>query len=167
MADELLNQTSQELASSNQETESQKRIRQLSEKVRLTSEERDEKDRILQESTAKIATLEKENAFNSGFVDVLANYSAAKDHKDDIKAKVLSGMSVEDATFAVLGKAGKLGQAAPIAQAPQSPAGGSAPNAIQRDAQKSVSEMSREERKAALMEHQGEIANLLAPSMNL
>ncbi len=84
------------------ETESQKRIKQLSDKVELTAKERDEKDKLLNESNTKIATLEKENAFNSSFSDVLGTYSAAKDHKDEIKAKVLAGYSTEDAALAVL-----------------------------------------------------------------
>lgn len=143
----------------------EERIRQLSEKVELTSKERDEKDRLYKETSEKMATLEKENAFNSGFADVLSSHSAAKDHKDDIKAKVLAGMSVEDATFAVLGKAGKLGN--PTPQPVTTPAGGSAPNQIQGDATKSIGEMTREEKRAALMEHQGEVADLLSPKMRL
>lgn len=130
-------------------SESQKRITQLSEKVRLASEERDEKARLLEESTTKIATLERENAFNSGFVDVLSTHSAAKDHKDDIKAKVLSGMSVEDATFAVLGKAGKLGASQPQNTA-NHVAGGSAPTTQTQTADKSVKEMTQDERRSQL-----------------
>lgn len=130
------------------DSRAQERIRELSEKVELTSKERDEKDRILKETTDKVAALEKENAFNSGFADVLGWHSAAKDHKDEIRAKVLAGYSVKDATWAVLGEAGKLGGTiqAPIA----SPAGGSAPNQIQQDATKSVAEMTQQERREAL-----------------
>ena len=89
----------------------EKRIKDLSEKVKLTAQERDEQKNLLGERDKTIAELQRENAFNSGFADVLGSHSAAKDHKEEIKAKVLSGYSVEDATFAVLGKAGKLGQA--------------------------------------------------------
>lgn len=128
----------------------EERIRQLSEKVELTSRERDEKDKLYKEQGEKLSNLEKENSFNSGFADVLSSHSAAKDHKDDIKAKVLSGMSVEDATFAVLGKAGKLGN--PTPQPVTSPAGGSAPNQIQGDATKSIAEMTHEEKRSALLE---------------
>lgn len=129
------------------ESESQKRIKQLSEKVELTAKERDEKDKLLNESNTKIATLEKENAFNSGFADMLGTHSAAKDHKDDIKAKVLAGYSVEDATLAVLAKAGKLGAAA---TAQPQVAGGSAATAMPSGAQKEISDMSLTEKRAAL-----------------
>lgn len=130
-------------------SEAQKRITQLSEKVRLTSVERDEKDRLLGESNKKIAELERENTFNSGFVDVLSTHAAAKDHKDDIKAKVVAGMSIEDATFAVLGKAGKLGTQ-PQTPTHQVAGGGSAPNNPQQGAEKTVSEMTQAERRAEL-----------------
>lgn len=127
------------------ESESQKRIKQLSEKVRLASEDRDEKDKLLKESNEKYATLERENAFNSGFADILGTQPLAKDFKDEIKAKVMSGYSPEDATFAVLGKAGKLGSS----PAPASPAGGSASTTLPTG-QKSVSEMSLAEKRSQL-----------------
>lgn len=147
MADELdLEQLDQDIE---KENKVEKRIKDLSEKVRLTSEERDEKDRLLAEQKAENDQLKKENSFNSGFVDVLSNHPAAKDHKDDIKTKVLAGMSMEDATFAVLGKAGKLSQPKPIVD---NPAGGSAVTQTPSSGQKSVSEMTREEKRAALLE---------------
>lgn len=118
----------------------------LSDKANL-SKEVEAKDKTLQETAAKLATLEKENTFNSGFADIVGTRPMAKDHKDEIKAKVMSGYSVEDATFAVLGKAGKLGVEAPR---PDSPAGGSATNAIPQDAVKSPAEMTQTERREAL-----------------
>jgi hypothetical protein len=139
-----------EIIETSPESESSKRIKQLSEKVRLTSEERDEKDRLLGESNKKIADLERENTFNSGFADILGTHSAAKDHKDDIKAKVLSGMTVEDATFAVLGKAGKLGT--PVVTQPNAGqvAGGSATITPPQGGSKSVGEMTQAERREQL-----------------
>ena len=141
-----------------QPSESEKRIKQLSEKVRLTSEERDEQARLLAVESGKTATAEKERDFYQGFSDVVSSNPMAKDHKDEIKAKVLSGYTVEDATFAVLGKAGKLGQ--PKIEEPQSPAGGSAPTTPPQSGVKSPQEMTQEERKAALLEAQarGDIA---------
>ena len=123
------------------------RIRQLSDKVELTAKERDEKDRLLGESNNKIATLEKENSFNSGFADMLGTHSAAKDHKDEIKTKVMAGYSVEDATLAVLAKAGKL---APQANAPVQVAGGSAATAMPQGGEKSPKDMTQAERRATL-----------------
>lgn len=128
------------------ESESQKRIKQLSDKVETTAKERDERDTLIKERDTKIAELEKENAFSSGFGDMLGTHSAAKDHKDEIKAKVLSGYSVEDATLAVLAKAGKLGA---VASSPQV-AGGSAATAMPQGGQKSPQEMTQTERRAQL-----------------
>lgn len=147
MADEIITQTTEEIAASNNETRTNQRINELSEKVKLTSQERDEKVNLLKERDVTIASLERENAFNSGFVDVLGNYPQAKDHKDDIKAKVLAGYTPEDATFAVLGKAGKLGaQSIPQPQV----AGGSADTQISTSGTKAVNEMSQAERREQL-----------------
>lgn len=123
------------------------RIKQLSEKVEVTAKERDEKDGQLKDRDTKIASLEKENAFSNEFADILGTHSAAKDHKDEIKAKVLSGYSVEDATLAVLAKAGKLGAVeTPIAQV----AGGSAATTMQSGAQKELKDMSLAEKRGVL-----------------
>ena len=149
MADELdLEQLDTEIEKDNKV---EKRIKDLSEKVRLTSEERDEQKRVLSERDNKIAELERENSFNSGFADVLANHSAAKDHKDDIKAKVLSGYSIEDATFAVLGKAGKLGTTPPVPKL-ENPAGGSAVIQPITGGEKKLNELSRDEKRKELLE---------------
>lgn len=128
----------------------QQRITQLSEKVRLTAEERDEQSRLLSEESTKRISAEKERDFYQGFSDVVTTHPAAKDHKDDILAKVKSGYTVQDATFAVLGAANKLGPA----QAPQpmagQVAGGSASTTPPQGGVKSVSEMSQAERREAL-----------------
>ena len=126
-----------------------KRIKDLSEKVRLTTEERDEQKRLLGERDVKIAELERENAFNSGFVDVLTKHPMAKDHKDDILVKVKGGYSVEDATYAVLGKVGKLGQPPPPPV--DNPAGGSAVNSPVLG-EKTLKELTRDEKRAKLVE---------------
>lgn len=137
---------------------SEERIKQLSEKVRLTSEERDEKDRLFAEQSTKITSAERERDFYKSFADVVATNPAAKDHQDDILAKVTSGYTVEDATFAVLGKAGKLNQ--PVIET-QHIAGGSAViTPPQGGATKSISEMSRDEKRQAIIdaESRGDIA---------
>lgn len=134
------------------ESKVERRIKDLSEKVKLTAQERDEQKDLLGKRDARIAELERENAFNSGFADVLGTHSAAKDHKDEIKAKVLSGYSVEDATFAVLGKAGKLSQPQPTPREPENPAGGSAVNQFPSTGEKPVSQMSRDEKRQKLLE---------------
>lgn len=144
MADDITNDSDQ-LELQNKQSEAEKRIKQLSEKVRLTAEEGAEKDKLLKESNEKIANLEKENTFSTGFADILGNYPAAKDHKDDIKAKVMGGSTVEDAMFAVLGKAGKLGSSTP----PPQVAGGSATTTVTQ-ATKEVKDMNLAEKREIL-----------------
>lgn len=144
---DTINQTTEEIAAANAESRSQQRITQLSEKVELTAKERDEEKRLRGEDQKKISELERENSFNSGYADILSAQPLAKEHKDEIKAKVLTGYTVEDATFAVLGKAGKLGSA----QQTISPqvAGGSASTTPQSGS-KEVKDMSLQEKRDAL-----------------
>jgi hypothetical protein len=141
-----------------QPSEAEKRIKQLSDKVGLSAKELEEKNKLIEESTAKIATLERENAFNSGFADTVATTPQAKEFKEDIKAKVLSGYSLEDATYAVLGKAGKLNQRSDTQI--ESPAGGSATTTVTQPGNKSAKEMTPEERSQAIREAEkkGDIA---------
>lgn len=149
MADETLDLETidQDIENSNKV---EKRIKDLSEKVRTTSEERDAGKRNLEESLAKNAELQRERDFYAGFADVLSVNPMAKDHRDEILTKVKGGYTVEDATYAVLGKAGKLGQ--PKIEV-ENPAGGAAA-ATQpiTGGQKSVSELSHDEKRAKLLE---------------
>ena len=141
MTEDINNQTSDE--NEEKESRSQQRIKQLSDKVESTAKERDESKTLREQDQKKIAELERENAFNSGFAEVLGTHIAAKDHKDAIKEKVMAGYSVEDATFAVLGKAGLLGQT------PIQVAGGSATTTPQ-STQKEVKDMNQAERREVL-----------------
>lgn len=138
------------------ENKVEKRIKDLSDKVRLTSEERDEQKKLVKEQADRIANLEKENTFNSGFADVLSTHPNAKDYKDKIKEKVMAGYSVDDATYAVLGKEGKLGQSEPVPQSTpprENPAGGSSiTNMPEGSGKKSMSELSRDEKREQLLE---------------
>lgn len=151
MADDIT-KTAEQLESENKMTEAEKRIKQLSEKVRLTSEERDEKDRLLKEESDKRASAERERDFYANFSDMVATNPAAKDHKEDILSKVKGGYTVQDATYAVLGAAGKLGGtgAPPQPTVPVSPAGGSATTQVPQSGDKAPTEMSLEEKRAAL-----------------
>ena len=146
----------------NEPSDSEKRIKQLSDKVRLTSEERDELKKLADEKDSKLVEKDRELSFANGYADVLSQHPDAKDFKEDIKSKVMAGMSVEDATFAVLGKAGKLGQqvdSAPIA-------GGSAATTMaQAPAEKSVNDMTQAERRAEL-ENRPDLVDILAPRNN-
>lgn len=120
-------------------TRAEERIKQLSEKVELTSKERDEM-RSLNETTTR------ERDFYKGYAEIVSTQPNAKDHQDEIKEKVLKGYSVQDATFAVLGAAGKLGQSAPVPQV----AGGSAATAMPQGGQKEIKDMTQAERREQL-----------------
>jgi hypothetical protein len=141
MADETITQPTP-VPAAPEVSPAQERITQLSDKVKTVSEE---KDKALADASAA----EKRATFAEGFADVLGTQPAAKDHKDEIKAKVLAGLSVEDATFAVLGKAGKLGNA-PIAPIPTTPAGGSAATVPAQTGEKSIGDMTQAERRAEI-----------------
>lgn len=144
---EIIQKSTEEIARENDNSRSQTRIKELSDKVELTSKDRDEMKSLVGERDKKIVELERENSFNSGFVDILGTHAAAKDHKDEIKAKVLTGYTVEDATFAVLGKAGKLGTV-PQTPAPQVAGGSATTNA--QSGQKEVKDMTLAEKREIL-----------------
>ena len=125
----------------------QDRIVQLSGEVKTQATRADA-------ATAEAAEATKRASFAEGFVDMVSTYPVAKEFKTDIQAKVMSGYTVEDATLAVLGKAGKLGGGvAPIVQEPVNPAGGSASTVVpQSSGTKSISEMTTAEKREALSE---------------
>lgn len=121
----------------------QERITELSEKVKTTATE------LQAEKDARIAA-ERKVAFVEGYAEILTTQPGAKDHKAEIEAKVASGYTVQDATYAVLGPTGKL-VTTPAPQVPQpNPAGGSAPTQLPASGVKPVSEMSQAERRAKL-----------------
>lgn len=129
----------------------EKRIKDLSEKVRLTSEERDEKDKLLAQERAEKEALQKERDFLNSFGDSLSKHPNAAQFKDEIKDKVLKGYSVEDATISTLAAKGQY--SAPREVKIENVAGGSASvNQPITDAQKQVGQMSRDEKREALLE---------------
>lgn len=119
------------------------RITDLSSKVKTASDERDA-------ATARAEAAEKKAAFAEGFVDIVTANPAAKEHKADIEAKVMEGMKLQDAMYAVLGPAGKLG----TPKVDRQPvAGGSASTNISANqGNKELSGMTREELRAAVVE---------------
>lgn len=132
----------------NEPSEVERRIKDLSGKVRTAAEERDAAKNAQVEAEGKVAEAQRERDFYASFSDVVADNPSAKDFKDDILSKVKSGYTVEDATFAVLGKAGKLNQ--PKEETTHI-AGGSAVNSPTQG-EKKISEMTRDEKYAALIE---------------
>lgn len=142
MADEQnITQTPSQPTVENQPSRAEERITQLSDKVKTEAE-------LRQKAEAGKAEADRRAAFAEGFVDVIATQPAAKDHKEEIREKVLKGYSVQDATFAVLGAAGKLG-ASVSTPAPQV-AGGSAATAMPQGGQKEIKDMTQAERRAQL-----------------
>lgn len=130
-----------------QENKVEKRIQQLSNKVKLTSRERDELATLNKEKDAKLATAQKEVEFYSSFSDTTDKYPAAKEYKDKIKEKVLLGYSVEDAAVAILAKEGKLN----AVRATENPAGGSATNPPISGEPKPLQDMNLQEKRAEVL----------------
>ena len=137
------------------ENPSEKRIKELSYKVKTTATERDELSKQLEEAKAQLADKEKESEFFTSFTESVAQYPDAKEFQADIKAKVLAGYTVEDATISTLAKAGRLTTAVQQQQAQPviertSPVGGSATNTLVGN--KSVADMTQAERLQELRE---------------
>lgn len=152
MADELdidLDQLDQEQERANKV---EQRIKDLSHKVKTTATERDELAKLKAELELRAQSAEKERDFFKGFSDVAAKYKDATEYKDKILEKVNAGYEVEDATISVLHKEGKFQPQAEAPMPKESPAGGSAINTIKSGDVKAPSEMSLEEKRAALME---------------
>lgn len=148
MADEL----DLELDNDNEEiTRKDKRINKLSNDVKETSE------RLAQEAEARKKveeerdSLTKEREFYKGFNQVSTKHPAASEYQDKIWEKVKGGYDLEDATISVLAKEGKYNPTTPPPER-ETVAGGSAPTAMAGNGTKSIDEMSREEKRAALME---------------
>jgi len=121
---------------------SDNRFKDLSEKVETTAKERDEAKAIA--DAAK-----KEAEFYKGFSKISSKYSEATEYQDKILEKVNSGYDLEDATISVLAKAGKFN--APQVQR-ASPTGGSASTTMNAVDDKPVNEMTRQEKRAKLLE---------------
>ena len=141
-----------------QESKSEIRIKDLSHKVKVTSEERDELNKVKETLEQEKASLSKEVDFFKNFTPLTAKYQGALEYQDQIKEKHLAGYELEDATIAVLAKEGKFTpQAAPPAPK-ENPAGGSASNAT--PGEKTLQDMNRDELREQLIEAEkrGDIA---------
>lgn len=136
-----------------------RRVSNLTETLKTEREEKARLAQEVEEGKLKLQTLEKENSFNSSFSDSTSQYPQASEYKDAIKEKVLAGYSVEDATVSVLAKEGKLTSAP---QPRENIAGGSATNAMQAEGTKSLRDMERSDKRAALIEAENEGGELSA-----
>lgn len=128
---------------------SEKRIKDLSEKVKTTAQERDELATAKAEAETKATEAQKEVEFYKDFSQQTSKYKDAAEYQDQIKEKVLAGYSVEDATISVLAKEGKFTPPIPEAPKGESPAGGSATNTI-TDTNKTIGDMDQTERRDIL-----------------
>lgn len=141
-------------------SESEARIKDLSGKTKKAYEDRDAEKAARDAAEARASEAERERDFYSGFSDVVSTNPAAKDHKDEILAKVKAGYTTQDATYAVLGAAGKLNQG--IVER-HNPAGGSASTQVRNEGEKTIAEMSQAERREALMSNEGALVDILSP----
>lgn len=141
MADELE-------ATLEQPSEAEKRIKQLSKEKGEQIAAKEAAETAQAEAEKKAQDAERKAAFLEGFSDIVSENPSAKEFKAEMEQKVLSGMSIEDAKFAVLGKAGKLNQSIQV----ESPAGGSATTTVTQKTEKSPKEMKSDELRTALEE---------------
>lgn len=150
----MLDENGVEVPDTNQtpdpEEKNNNRFKDLADKVKTTAEERD----ALKVSDAAKA---KEIEFYKGFSKVSSKYEGATDYQDKILEKVNSGYDLEDATISVLAKAGKLTNT-PVQR--ESPTGGSATTNMNQGGDKTIAEMTRAEKREALMQSEAESGSL-------
>ena len=120
-----------------------KRNKDLSDKLKAEGEAR-------AKAEAERESAVKEADFFKNFNPLVSKYQGAGEYQEQIKERVLKGYDVEEATVAVLAKEGKY--TPPVAPEPpkDSPAGGSAINTMNTGGDKSLEDMSRDEKREAL-----------------
>lgn len=129
----------------------EKRIKDLSGKVRSTAEERDVAKAAAEKAEAEKQAALKDAEFYKNFSTVASKYQGAGEFQDKIREKSALGLSVDEATILVMTQEGKY--TPPVIQAPkESPAGGSSATTLKGGGEKSVNEMTQDERRAQLME---------------
>lgn len=139
------------------------RIKNLSSKVKETATERDQAKTAAEAAEARADAAEKKAEFLDAFTGLSGKYPNATEHREAIQEKVLAGYSVEDATVSVLNAEGKLMPQAETAPDMGSPLGGSATTPPISGEPRPTSDMTREEKRAALLEadKSGELADAL------
>jgi len=137
------------------------RFEKLSEKVILTSKERDEALAKIQVEADAKAQAEKERDFYKDFSSNVSKYPQAAEYQGTIMDKVKSGYSTEDAILAVLAKEGKLSPSEAPKERPSQIEGGSAPTNFAGD--KTLQDMSADEKLSALsdLDKSGALAQAL------
>ena len=137
---------------------SKSRINELSDKVAIEAKAREEAEASRKKAEAESAANAKERDFYKSFSGEASKYSAASKYEEDIKAKVMAGYTVADATVSVLAAKGELTASRTVDKIES--AGGSAGTTITGNTQKKPSEMTQAERLSALqdLEKSGEIS---------
>lgn len=142
----------------------EQRLRNLnSEKAKLAAD-KEELSKAKELAETEKATALKDVDFYKNFNTLSAKYEGASEYQDKIREKVMAGYDIEDATVAVLNREGKL--ATPNVQSPpppkENPAGGSANNVV-TGGEKSLSDMTKDEKFAKLQEAgmEGELRKVL------
>lgn len=125
------------------------RFEQLSEKVILTSKEKDAEIEARKKVESERDSISKERDFYKDFSANVPKYPGASEYQDKILEKVKLGYSTEDAMVSVLAKEGKL-PSQPVQQPHVQVEGGSAANVSSGG--KSVRDMTLAEKRAALTE---------------
>jgi len=136
----------------------EERIKDLSSKVKMTSEERDELAKSVEELTEANKSITQERDFLASFTDATAEFPGAVEHKDAILEKVKSGYSVEDAALVIMNanKPEEPDETTEKDVKPDSPAGGSAVSPPATGGAKPLDEMDSAEKLTELKKVFGE-----------
>lgn len=145
MEEEIIN----EFEAEEKPPRSDNRIKDLSEKVKTTAEERDKFAQEKADAEAAVQAAKKETDFYKGFSAINSKYPGASEYQDKILEKVNAGYEMEDAAISILAKEGKL---TTPAERVESPAGGSAATSMANPDDKPLAEMTRDEKRAKLEE---------------
>jgi hypothetical protein len=130
----------------------EKRIKDLSGKVRTTSEERDAAKALADKEALEKVTALKDVEFYKNFNTTASKYPGANEFQDKIKEKVALGLDLDEATMLVMTKEGKYAPPAAPPAPKASPAGGSAPTNLTTGGEKTIGEMTQAEKRAQLFE---------------
>lgn len=140
----------------------EERIKNLSSKVREKSQMAEENAKKAEEADQRAAAAEKRAEFLESFSEVATKYPGAAEFKTQIEERTQKGYSLEDAAVAALAEAGRFTPQQDVAPITAGTMGGSAPVSITGDS-RPYAEMSRDEKRAALMEadRTGELRQIL------
>lgn len=144
-------------------TRDKKRIENLSSKAKEAYTERDEARAALETAEQGKVIAENRAKFLEEFSEVATKYPEASEYKPQIEERVQKGYSLEDAAVAVLASEGKFSPQQEVAPITDSGLGGSAVISNLSGENRPFSEMSREEKRAQLIEadKRGELRQIL------